>query len=201
MASYAYLSLWLRDFRIESGLAHLEAALGLFPVSAERPSFRLVVRSLDQAQSPSLEADLLASPAGLRAAASEYLHEDTVYEVTAHWNLWLLSEEDEWQQGPSPVEILLHGEEFDAKRFRDAGHLQMKLGHERLYVVPSERSPQDYLRYTRENARRLFTFLHRVEGSLPLAERRLWSEGDPTFAQRLEDTLGACRPPPADVAK
>jgi hypothetical protein len=194
MANYAYLNLWLRDFCIESGLAHLEKLLGLFPASPLRPGFRLVVRSLDQAQSPSLEADLLASPADIRAAASEYLHEDTVYEVTAHWNLWLLSEEDEWQEGPSPVEVLLYGQEFDAERFREAGHLQLKLSHEHLYIVPPKRSPQDYLRYVRENARRLFTFLHKVEGSLPLAERRLWSEGEPAFAERLEEKLGSRRP-------
>lgn len=194
MANYAYLNLWLRDFSIEAGLAHLEKLLGLFPVSPLRPGFRLVVRSLDQAQSPSLEADLLASPADVRAAAGEYLHEDTVYEVTAHWNLWQLSEEDEWQEDPSPVEMLLHGQEFDAGRFREAGHLQLKLSHERLYVVPPERSPQDYLRYVRENARRLFTFLHKVEGSLPVAEHRLWSEGEPAFAQHLEETLGGRHP-------
>jgi hypothetical protein len=190
MANYAYLSLWFQDFRIEKGLAHLEAVLAAFPVSPLRPGFRLVVRSLDLTQSPSLEAELLASPADVRAAAAEYLHEDTVYEITAHWNLWLLREEEEWEEGPSPVEILLHGEEFDAGRFREAGHLQMKLSHEHLYLVPTGRSPQDYLRYVRENARRLLTFLRTLEKLLPLAERKLWSEGEPAFGQRVEEILG-----------
>jgi len=188
MVNHAYLSLSFKDFGIQKGLAHLEAALGVFPVSGQRPGFRLVVRSLDQTQSPSLEADLLATPAEVRLAASDYLHEDTLYEVTAHWTLWLPRGQEDWEEAPSPVEILLHGEEFDAGRFREAGHLQIGLGGEQLYIVPAGRPPHDYLRYARENARRLITFLRAAEKSLPVAEWRLWSEGEPAFAQRVEET-------------
>lgn len=201
MANYAYLGLWFKEFTIEKGLAHLEAALMHFPVSSLRPGFRLVVRSLDQAQSPSLEADLLAAPADVRAAASEYLHDDTVYEVTAHWNLWLPAADPAEEsgsgreEGASPVEFLLHGEEFDGGRYREAGHLQVNLSYEQLYVVPSGQSPRDYLRYARENARRLHAWQRAVTESLPVAEQRFWSEGEPEFARRLEETAGA--PPQA----
>lgn len=199
MANYAYLSVWLKDFNIQKGLTHLETALSLFPVSTQRPGFCLVVRSLDQTQSPSLEAELLATPPEVRLAANEYLHEDTVYEVTAHWTLWLPRGEEDWEEAPSPVEILLHGEQFDAGRFREAGHLQIRLGGEQLYTVPPGRSPQDYLRYARENAHRLFVFLHAAEKSLPVAEWKLWSEGQPAFAQRVEGTsTGRVPTPPTE---
>ena len=189
MANYAYLRLWFRDFAIEKGLTHLEALLGLFPVSAARPGFRLVVRSLDPGQSPSLEADLLATPGDVRTAASEFPHEDTAYEVTAYWDLWKLRVEKDWEQAPSPAEFLLHGEQFDAGRYREAGHLQVNLGPEHLYLSPADH-PQDLsFRYTRENVRRLYAFLRALEQQLPLAQRRLWSEGEPDFGPRIEQIL------------
>ena len=208
MANHAYLSLWFRDFTIETGLAHLEKVLSHFPVSAQQPGLRLVVRSLDPGQSPSLEADLLTAPADVRAAAAEFLHDDTAYEVTAYWDLWQPREE-EWEQAPSPVEFLLAGEEFDAARYREAGHLQVNLGPEHLYLGLPDRGPDTWLRPVRENVRRLFAFLRSLEKELPLADLpagelgqagwRLWSEGDPDFSVRSEQLLfGAAAPPAQD---
>jgi hypothetical protein len=188
VANYAFLSLWFRDFGIETGLGHLEKALSHFPVSAQHPGFRLVVRSLDPGQSPSLEADLLATPADVRAAATEFLHDDTAYEVTAYWELWQ-PQEEVWEQAPSPVEFLLAGEEFDAARYREAGHLQVNLGPEQLYIGGPERELDTWLRPVRENARRLYAFLRSLEKELPLAEWRLWSEGQPDFSARTEELL------------
>jgi len=197
MANYAYLSLWFRDFTIEKGLTHLEALLGLFPVSAARPGlpagqagFRLVVRSLDLGQTPSLEADLLATPADVRTAASEFPHEDTAYEVTAYWDLWQPRGQADWEQGPAPAEIILRGEEFDPDRVAaERDHLQVNLGPENLYLSPAG-PPQDLsIRYTRENVRRLYAFLRALEKQLPLSQRRLWSEGEPDFSARTEQLL------------
>jgi hypothetical protein len=206
VANYAYLSLWFRDFNIEKGLTHLEKALAHFPVSAQQPGlpagqagFRLVVRSLDPGQSPSLEADLLATPADVRAAAAEFLHDDTTYEVTANWELWLPRGEASWEQAPSPVEFLLAGEKFDAARYGEAGHLQVNLGPEQLYLGLSDRAPETWLRPVRENARRLYAFLRSLHEELPLAESRLWSEGEPDFGARSQQLLsGAAAPPGQD---
>ena len=213
MANYAFLSLWFREFTIASGLTHLEKVLSHFPVSAQQPGLRLVVRSLDPGQSPSLEVDLLATPADVRAAAAEFLHDDTAYEVTAYCDLWQPRAEGAWEQAPMPVEFLLAGEEFDAARYREVGHLQANLGPETLYLqvmpspTPSEAGPS--LRFARENVRRLFAFLRSLEKELPLADLpagelgqagwRLWSEGDPDFSVRSEQLLfGTAAPPTQD---
>ncbi|MFQ5664255.1 MAG: hypothetical protein ACE5HL_10530, partial [Terriglobia bacterium] len=213
MANYAYFSLWFRDFTIEKGIAHLEALLSLFPVSSARPGFQLVIRSLDAAQSSSLEADLLAAPAAVRKLAAQFLHEDTAYEVTTYWDLWQLRVPDvpslEWQQAPSQVEFLLQGEEFDDARYRETGHVLMNLGFEHLYIDPAasldfardkgaagrdvlgEAAPQDHThrRYLRQNIRRIYAYARQVEKSLPLVRQRLWSEGEEDFARRTEQSL------------
>lgn len=195
MANHAYLNLWFRDFTIERGLAHLEALLTLFPVSAARPGFRLVIRSLDPAQSSSLEADMLAVPAAVRKLAGQFLHNDTSYEVSAWWDLWRTRAADTpapgWRQEPSPVEIVLHGEEFDEARFRESGHVVCNLGFDHLYLGSPQTPGQAARRYLRENVRRLYGYLRQIEKSLPLAERRLWSEGEENFGARTESLLSA----------
>ncbi|HXE75180.1 MAG TPA: hypothetical protein VNN18_06040 [Candidatus Xenobia bacterium] len=189
MADYAYLSLWFRKFAVERGLHHLEALLQLFPQSAARPGFRLVVRSLGPEESPTLERDLIAAPADVRALASEFLHEDTAYEVTAWWDLWQpqrrqtgTSAPPGWEQAASPVEFVLEGEEYDPSREPGAReHIVATLGPEDLYL--SSEQPQDDAGPRRENARRLHALLRDIQKSLPLARLVLWSEGREDFAE------------------
>ena len=183
MADFAYLSLWFNEFSVERGLHHLEAVLQLFPQSAGRPGFRLVVRSLGPQESPTLERDLIASPADVRALASEFLHEDTAYEVTAWWDLWQPPEgRGDWQQAPAPVEFLLEGEGYDPSRDPEAReHLVVSLGPESLYLPPEEAN--DAAHWCRENARRLHLFLRDVQKSLPLERHSLWAEGREDFAE------------------
>lgn len=129
MANYAYLGLWFRDFTIERGVAHLGALLTLFPVSPTRPGFRLVIRSLDPAQSSTLEADMLAAPAAVEKLAAQFLHNDTSYEVTAWWELWQARPAAPlWEQVPTPVGLLNQGEESDDARYRETGHVVCRLG-------------------------------------------------------------------------
>jgi len=184
MADYAYLDLSFKEVSIERGLHHLDAVLQLFPQSAARPGFRLIVRSLGPGESPTLERDLIASPADVRALASEFLHEDTAYEVTAWWDLWQPpAGRGDWKQSPSPVEFLLEGEEYDPSRDPEAReHLVLSLGLESFYLAPEEPA-DDATHWRRENARRLHVFLCDIRKSLPLARHSLWSEGREDFAE------------------
>lgn len=186
MADLAFLSLWFRDFTIAKGVEHLQAALELFPLSAAKPELRLVIRSLDPAQSSSLETELVAVPGAVRQAAGEFLHDDTAYEVTAHWDLWQPRGKAAWEQAPTPVEFLLQGEEFDDARFQETGHLWITLGLEQLYLGSRERLEEAELGFVRENVGRLYAFLRPLSKGLPIARQRLWSESRPDLAALLE---------------
>ncbi len=193
MADYAYLRLWSKEFTIERGLHHLEALLQLFPQSAARPGFRLIVRSLGPEESPTLERDLIATPADVRTVAREFLHEDTAYEVTAWWDLWQPRErqtrmsapptENNWEQAPAPVGFVLEGEEYDPSRDPETReHLVVTLGPENFYLAPEEPNDGDAPQRG-ENARRLHIFLRDIQKSLPLERHWVWSEGREDFAE------------------
>ena len=181
-----YLSLAFKEFSIERGLHHLEAALQLFPQSAARPGFRLVVRSLGPEESPTLERDLIAAPADIGALANEFLHEDTAYEVTAWWDLLQPSEgAGQWSEAASPVEFLLEGEEYDPSREPESReHLLITLGPESLYLAP-EAAGDDAALPRHKNARRLLLFLRDIRKSLPVERHSLWSEGRDDFAEAV----------------
>ena len=154
MANQSYLGLWFGDFTIKRGLHHLEALLTLFPASATRPDLHLIIRSLDSSQSVSLEHELDRDPAAIREPTSEFLHEDTGYEVTAHWDLWQWEQQEslklEWAERPSVAEFLLQGTEYDDGRSRDTGHLLLRLGAEHLFtghagvLTGAEIRPEDF---------------------------------------------------------
>ena len=48
-----------------------------------------------------------------------------------------------------------------------------------------------YQEKTRENIKRLFGWVRKIEDSLPVAKLKLWSEGEENFEARLEEILAA----------
>lgn len=138
MADLAYLSIWFRDFTIERGTHHLEALLTLFPLAETRPDLWLVVRSLDPAQGVTAEEEMVAGPEFVRERCSEFLHEDTAYEVGAFWDLWQWKPTDgpalEWTRKPSAVEFVLQGTDYDSGRAAETGHIWIHLGAEHIYA-------------------------------------------------------------------
>jgi len=193
MADYGYLSVRFWEFTIERGLRHLEAALTLFPQSAARPGFRLVVRSLGPEESPTLERDLIAAPADVHALAAEFLHEDTAYEVTSFWDLWQpqpAAAGSRWERGPAQVEFLLMGAEFDPSADSAAReHLQIGVGRENLFIGRAATPQESSREPLRGNVERLYGFLDDLKKALPVERHALWSEGNEEFARLTERLL------------
>jgi hypothetical protein len=48
-----------------------------------------------------------------------------------------------------------------------------------------------YHEKTRENIRKLYDWMARVESALPVERYRLWSEGEENFEARMEEILAA----------
>ncbi|MFQ5817539.1 MAG: hypothetical protein ACE5H2_06240 [Terriglobia bacterium] len=124
----------------------------------------------------------------------------------------------EWQQTASPVEFVFHGEAYDETTFAENGHALLTLGFEHLFTghagilsgSGAEVNPEQftsrpeyefafallepetletYRTHTRENIRRLLTFERALWTGLPIARRRLWSEGESDLERRLEEVL------------
>lgn len=157
--------------------------------------------------------------AGIIEIARDHLHGDSTYEVRAAWDLWVFEgEPGRWQQLPQPLEVLCHGEDYDDGFWRENGHLQVTFGFEHLFTGhagllgirrPARSAPQSpeearflasmaqpenlqmYQEKTRENIRKLFDWIRRIEEVLPVKRLRIWSEGEENFEARLEEIIAA----------
>jgi hypothetical protein len=146
-----------------------------------------------------------------------YVHNDCSISVRSQWDLWVYQGDPaRWQFEPQALELLCYGEDFDEGVWREDGHLEVNFGFEHLFTGhagllgirqiarPKAESPEEerfleamarpenlrnYDEKTRENIKKLFDWVRRVEKALPVEKLRLWSEGEENFEARLEEIL------------
>jgi hypothetical protein len=157
--------------------------------------------------------------AGVVELAKGYLHSDCSYELQSNWDLWAYDAlPAKWRQEPQPLELLCHGEDYDDGFWRENGHLAANFGFEHFFtghagmlgMHPGAKSPAQspeearfleamawpenleiYQEKTRENIRKVLEWTRHIEKALPVAQIRLWSEGEENFEARLEEILAA----------
>jgi hypothetical protein len=157
--------------------------------------------------------------AGIVELAQNYVHDDCSCSVRSHWDLWVFEGEPlAAQQVPQALELLCNGEHYDEGFWKDNGHLEVSFGFEHLFTghggvlgirqiaraAPQNQEERDFLESmakpanlllykekTRENIKALFDWVRRIEKALPVAQLRLWSEGEENFEARLEEILAA----------
>lgn len=158
-------------------------------------------------------------PAGIIEMAKDHLQSDCSLEVRADWDLWVFGgEPGRWQNLPQPLEISCYGEDFADSFWRENGHLEANLGFEHLFTghagllgfrqtspaapaspeearfLASMEQPANLQMYrdkTRENIRKVFEWVRRIEKAVPMERLRPWSEGEENFEARLEEILAA----------
>lgn len=156
---------------------------------------------------------------GIIDLAKDYLHSDTCYEVSSAWDLWVYEGDPaRWQLAPQPLEILCNGEDYDDGFWRENGHIQVNFGFEHLFTGhaqllgirrntnPAPHSPEEaqflasmeqpanlqmYQEKTRENIRKMFDWVRKIERVLEIEMLRLWSEGEENFEARIEEIVAA----------
>jgi hypothetical protein len=157
--------------------------------------------------------------AGIIEMAKDHLNNDCAYEARADWDLWVYEgDPGRWQHLPQPLGLACHGEVFDDSYWQENGHLEANLGFEHLFTghagllgfrqagsakpqsaeearfLESMEEPENLQMYrdkTRENIRKLFEWVRKIEKALPGTRIRLWSEGEENFEARLEEILAA----------
>ncbi|MGB7173289.1 MAG: hypothetical protein WBD23_07030 [Candidatus Acidiferrales bacterium] len=175
--------------------------------AAETPILELDLRS------GNYDAEVLAD------LAREHVHSDCCYETRAFWDLWVYDvAHDRWEMQPQPLAIFCHGEDFDDGVWQESGHFLVEAGFEHFFTGHAgllgfeERQPaaaahpeeanfvavmsfpenrRVYQERTRENIRKLFDWMRRVETVIPVERSRLWSEGEDNFEARMEEILAA----------
>ena len=199
MADLVYLNLWLNNFSESNMLQHWGSALAEFPVSATSPGIRsLAIYPFCWSETPILQQSFqegadLDHVAGL---AGEWLHADCAYEAQMNWDLWLLAAPEtpgKRRQVPAPVSVVCFGQEFEDKTEEGRCDLQINFGQDYAFIPDPDKlaqartSPEMELmqRRTQENIHLLLSFVRRLEGSLPVAKKLLWSESGANLAEKI----------------
>lgn len=181
----------------------------------------LEIRAVDLSESPVFEQDLRSMPLDAPSIihlAKDYLHRDSIYTARANWDLWVFEGEPPgWQKTSQPIELSCIGVDFDDGFWKEHGHLEANLGFEHLFtghggllgirqiarlpqsseedgfleLMSKPSNLQTYREKTRENIKSLLEWVRRVEGALPVAQLRLWSEGEENFEARLDEIVAA----------
>jgi hypothetical protein len=181
VADRLYLSVWLRSFTEANMLRHFEKMIALFPFSKlalRGPEVR--VYAFEYAEPAQLEREFTpgAAPQMMVDAAREFMHEDSLCEIAAAWDLWQF--ENDWKLAPAAVTLACFGPEFDNST---GDHLRVDFGLDSLYLPDSE--IEGGLRMGQSNLKSLVHFVHEVERTLGIERRQLWSESGSSPAEAI----------------
>ena len=155
----------------------------------------------------------------LAGLAQEHAHADCSYETQAFWDLWTWNESSQrWTQEAQPLGIICYGSDFDEGIWKEQGHFFVDAGFEHLFtghagllgirhgraealrhpdeanflaVMSRPENLQAYQEKTRENIRKLYEWIARIEASIPVERYQLWSEGEENFEARIDEILAA----------
>ncbi len=158
-------------------------------------------------------------PLEIMEIAQDHVHSDCSLEVSCYWDLATFDATNgKSKVEPQPLEVFCRGEDYDDAFWKQSGHLAVDLGFEHFFtghggllgVRPGPDAPPDsveearfyeamvwpdnlekYQEKTRENIRKLFDWVGRIERSLPVERIRLSSEGEEDFQARLQDIVAA----------
>lgn len=183
-----YLSLWFPDFSGPAMLPHMLAVLQQFPYSAERPGITYIsVQPVSWTEASVLERRFSPGipPQEAVLIAADLIHDDYAYVFNAYWDLWTPDTEKHWSLVPSPVKIIVQGEEFEEGTQAETGHIQVDFGLDSLFVQETVELNDETQAKIRENVLKLIEFTKKVEMNTRATSRRLWSESDESLPQKL----------------
>jgi len=193
MADSLYFSLWFSDFGPAEALVRALSVMRHFPFSqslrgityfALHPVSWNEPTILEQRFSPG------ATPEEAIAVAADLLHEDYAYVFETHWDLWTpQTPAGAWTLAPSPVSIIVRGEEFEEGESKIQGEVQLDFGLDTPFLHEELELTGEVESRVRANVQMLVDFINRIEKSVIANTRLLWSESDENLAQKLVGRL------------
>ena len=168
----------------------LEKLLRKFPFSRlafaapeSRAESILRVHALNWAEPPLAEYALSGPPDvdEILRLAREFQDRDSGVQLETLWDLWAEIAGD-WKLTPIPISIWMFQEEFEREEGED---FRIDFGPE-VRFLPLEGSRQQDARMVKANVQSLLQLVHDIEDTLPVRERRLWSESGVNFADKLQ---------------
>jgi hypothetical protein len=196
MADSLYFSLWFSDFSTEEMLVRALSVMRQFPFSGTLPGITYFALHPVSWNEPTIFEQRFrpgASPEEAILIASDLLHEDYAYAFEANWDLWTpdvaAGKDEAWTLRPSPVSLIVRGEEFAEGESKTQGEVQLDFGLDTPFLHEELQLTSEVESRVRANVQMLVDFINRVEKSGIASTRLLWSESDENLAQKLVDRL------------
>jgi|SRR5450432_802666 hypothetical protein len=196
MADSLYFSLWFSDFSTEEVLVRTLSVMRQFPFSRDLPGITYFALHPVSWNEPTILEQRFrpgASPEEAILIASDLLHEDYAYAFEANWDLWTpdvaAGKDEQWTLRPSPVSLIVRGEEFEEGESKTQGEVQLDFGLDTPFLYEELQLTDEVESRVRANVQMLVDFINRVEKSGIASTRLLWSESDENLAQKLVDRL------------
>lgn len=183
-----YLSLWFSDFSGPSMLPHMLAVLQQFPFAEQRPGVTYIaVQPVSWNEASVLERRFSPgiSPEEAVVVAADLIHDDYAYVFDAYWDLWTPDENGHWTLAPSPVKLIVQGNEFEEGTQEETGQIQIDFSLDSLFVQENVKLTDETEAKIRDNVLKLIEFTKKLEMKTRATSRRLWSESDESLPQKL----------------
>lgn len=193
MADSLYFSLWFSDFSTEEMLVRALSVMRQFPFSQSAPGITYFALHPVSWSEPTIFEQRFrpgASPEEAILIASDLLHDDYAYVFEAHWDLWTPQGPDgKWTLLPSPVRLIVRGEEFEERESETQGEVQLDFGLDTSFLHEELQLTEEVESRVRANVQMLVDFINRIEKSGIASTRLLWSESGENLAQKLVGRL------------
>jgi hypothetical protein len=193
MADPLYLSLWFPSFAPIEMMPRALSVLRQFPFSAQRPGISyLAITPIAWGEATVLERRFHPGldPEQAVAITNEFLQPDYAYSFETSWDLFAQSEtSNEIELKPQPVEMIVHGPEFEDGLYKQEGHIRVDFGLDTPFLYEDMDLTQANENRIKANVQKLIAFTHAVEKNCGVSGRVLWSESDENLAQKLIDRI------------
>jgi hypothetical protein len=193
MPDNLYLNLWFSDSELVETFAHAAVVMQQLPFSAQLPGVSgVAVHPISWSEATVLEENFRPgiSPEEAVTIAAGLPHEDYAYVFEAHWDLWSpLTPQGEWTLRPSPVKVIVRGDEFEDSESDVQGQLQVDFGLDAPFLYEDLQLSEELESKVRSNVQKLVDFTALVEKNSGAKSRLLWSESEENLAQKLVSRL------------
>lgn len=200
MSDHIRLSLWFASQTQAQLLPRLAHAVAALPAEAlERGVRAFTVTALSFAEPPLLDE---RAESGLPlddalAQMRSFLADDCACELELTWQLWIY-QQNSWRQTPQPLTFSALGPAF-ADAARD-GHLTVDFGLDEAFLAELAPWNDDTRRHLQANITQLLVYCHRVQQQLQPQRRRLWSETEADWTEKLMRRLDRAAGAPPTTA-
>lgn len=194
MSDHIRLSLWFSTHTEAEILPHLADVARVLPAEAlERGVRQLAVTALDWNEPALIEERFESGGIPLEAALAamrDFAQPDCACELELAWLLWRYDGQA-WEQVPHPLVCTSFGSDFAAGLAAQEGHVVVDFGLDEAFLA--ELAPWDAATrgHLQANILQLLAFSLRLQNQLQPLRRRLWSDTEADWSQKLLARLPA----------